>query len=67
MQLKTFLVSLTEQESMEYIENKLDKLCRELTYVNQDKSELRTIIDEQVSVLINLKMLLDSIISDTKQ
>jgi hypothetical protein len=67
MQPKTFLVSLTEQESMEYIENKLDKLCRELTYVKQGKSELRTIIDEQVSVLINLKMLLDSIISDTKQ
>ena len=67
MQQKTFLVSLTESEVMQHVEDRMGNICTTLRLANAgNPAELRLTIDEQISELIRIKMLLDDVIREPR-
>ena len=67
MQPKTFLVSLTESEVMQHVEDRVGNVCTNLRLVDtRNPAELRLTIDEQISQLMSLKMILDDVLREPR-
>ena len=67
MQQKTFLVSLTESEVMQHVEDRLGTISTNLRLTQVDNpAELRLVIDQHISQLIQLKMILDDITREAR-